>query len=548
MRRTLASAVILLVYLAGCSGDTPPAPAPTPVSSPAPTTPERGGTVVIGALADIENFNPYFIDTAFAEDVLSLVYPSLAVEQVDYREHPPSFAPNLASSWEQSADGRSLTFHLRQGMVWSDGVPVTADDVVFSWRTQVSPEVGWSGADLKKFITGVVAVDAQTVRFDFDHAYPYQLMDANDGLIIPAHAWRGIPYARWEQTDWTEHALSAGPFLLADYTPQQEIDLARNPHYWRAPLPRLDRVVWRIIPEQSTMLTQLLTGDIDLMEAIPPREAERVRRHPDLQLITFPDRSYVYIGWNLRRPRFSDARVRRALTMAIDRTAILDTVLRGFGRPSLGPILSTMWAFNRSIEPVPLDLAAARQLLAAAGWSDHDGDGVIDRNGQPFSFELLTLSGNETREDTCILVQNDLSRLGVRVNPRYQEWGVVWDRLQRGDFDAFVSGWREGTQVDLEGIWTTAPPGESTFNYVGYSNAEVDRLIKKARGAADVAERKRLYDRVQELIVRDQPYTFLYEGERLDGLNRRVQGAVINDATPYFNIDEWYVSEPPQAD
>ncbi len=547
MRRVLVSAAILLALSAGCSDSGPPAPAPTPAASPAAAAPERGGTVVIGILADLENFNPYLTDTATAEDVLALIYPSLAVEQVDYREHPPSFAPNLATSWEQSEDGRRLTFHLRPDVVWSDGAPVTADDVVFTWRTQTSAEVGWSGGDIKKFITDVVAVDPHTVRFEFDHKYPYQLMDANDGLIIPAHAWRSIPYAKWEQTDWTEHTVSAGPFQLASYSPQQEIVLARNPHYWRAPLPRLERAVWRVIPDQSTMLTQLLTGDIDLMEGIPPRDAERIRHHPDLQLITFPDRSYVFIGWNLRRPPFSDARVRRALTMAIDRTAVLDTVLRGFGRPSLGPILSTMWAFDRKLEPLPHDLDAARKLLAEAGWVDRDGDGVIERNGHPFNFELLTLSGNETREDVCILVQNDLARVGIRVTPRYQEWGVVWDRLQRGDFDAFVSGWREGTQVEMEGIWTTAAPDEPTFNYEGYSNPEVDRLIRKARATTEISERKRLYDRIQELIVRDQPYTFLYEGERLDGLNRRVRGAVINDATPYFNIDEWYIAEPPQA-
>ena len=542
MRRYAILVAVAVVALSCGRGEAPSTrvgPTPAPAKGPS-----RGGTVVVGTLAGVENWNPYLTDTATSEDVLMILYPTLAVEQVDYRDHPPTFAPGLAASWEFSDDGLTLTFHLKKDARWSDGVPVTSRDVVFSWMAQTSDEVGWGGMETKKSIASVNAIDPHTVVFRFTRTYPYQMMDANEGQIIPAHTWEQIPFSQWERIDWAAHALSAGPFKLASNSPQQQFILDRNPYYWRKGLPRLDRVVWRILPDQGNLLTQLKTGAIDFMEGIPPREAEHVRGHPRLQLISFPDRSYAYVGWNLRRAPFNDLRVRQALTEGINRTAILDTELRGFGRPCVGPILSTMWAFNRNLKPARFDPAVARQLLADAGWKDRDGDGILDRNGQPLKFEIMTNAGNEVREDICLLIRDQLRTIGVGVTPRFVEWGSMLSQLEHGKFEAYVNAWREGTQVDLQPLWHSASPGVPTYNWGGYSNPEVDRLIDRARLTPTLAARKPMYDRIQALIAADLPYTFLYEGDRLDGLNVRVHNAVINDASPFFNIDEWYVSEP----
>ncbi len=543
VRRHLLVPILLL--LAACGGRPAPPPALTPVPTAAVSGPRSGGTVVVGILTDVDNWNPFLVSTSTAEDILALLYPTLAVEQVDYRDHPPSFTPNLAESWEFSPDRLQLTFRLRPGAVWSDGVPVTARDVVFSWKARISPVLGWGGSELQERIASVTALDDRTVRFTYHFAYPYQLMDANDGPIVPAHAWEGIPFETWERVDWSRHILSAGPFVHASHEPQQQIIFERNPRHWRKGHPRLDRIVWRVLPDQSNLITQLKTGSIDLMEGIPPIEAEHVRQHPRLELIVFSDRSYGYVGWNNRNPLFRDRRVRRALTLAIDRTTLLDTVLRGFGRLGVGPVLSTMWAFNHELEPLPHDPGEARRLLEQAGWRDRDGDGILDRNGRPFRFELLTNAGNQVREDICLLIRDQLARVGIEARPRFIEWGALISRLQRGEFEAYVSAWREATQVDLAPIWHSAPPGEPTMNYVGYSNPQVDRLLARVGRLSTIEAQKPVLDRIQALIVRDQPYTFLYEGERLDGLNTRVRGAVINDATPYFNVDEWWVWDDP---
>jgi peptide/nickel transport system substrate-binding protein len=508
-----------------------------------PSGPEApSDTVVIGALSDIASWNPYLAEDAFDEEILSLIYPSLAVEQVDYQQHPPSFAPSLAESWEWSDDHLVLTFHLRTDAVWSDGVPVTADDLLFSWRAQTSDALGWLWSDITDNIDTVEAPDAHTVRYTFTHRYPYQLMDINDGPIVPAHVWAKIPFERWEQTNWREFVLSAGPFVPGLHTPQQEIVLERNPRYFVPDRPRVSRLVFRIVPSKTGLFNQLLAGGIDLVNDIPPAEAARVQDDPDLGLAVFPDRSYTHICWNLDKLVFSDPRVRRALSMAIDRETLIDAVYGGFGRPSIGPVLSTMWAFNRDLSPPPYDPAGAIELLAESGWEDHDGDGILDRDGQPLAFEVLAPSESEVRKDVCLLVERDLERIGVRATPRLMEWGAVQAAVAEGDFDAFVNRWIEPTQVDLDGIWHSAPPGVPTFNFGHYANHEVDQLLEEVDAASDFETQKPLLDRIQALIVADQPYTFLVENIRLIGVNSRIHGAKINDATLFFNVDEWEIA------
>jgi peptide/nickel transport system substrate-binding protein len=514
------------------------------VSSCSPTTPERPtDTVVIGIQSDIQSWNPFLAEDATSEELLTLIYPSLAVEQVDYRQHPPSFAPSLAESWASSQDGLSLTFKLRPDAVWSDGIPVTSGDLIFSWQAQTSEAIGWLWSDITDNIESVEALDEHTVRYTFTHRYPYQLMDVNDGPIVPAHAWEGIPFEAWEDTDWSEHVVSAGPFVPVAHTPQQEIIFERNPHYFISDRPRISRLVFRIVPAKSALFNQLLAGDIDLVNDIPPAEAARVQADPDLELRIFADRSYTHVCWNIDNDLFADPTVRRALGLAIDRDALIDVVYSGFAQPSVGPVLSTMWAFNRDLAPLPFDPAAAAELLAEAGWSDSDDDGTLDRNGQRFEFEFLAPAESEVRQDIALMIERDLARIGVKVVPRFIEFGAVQAVLSEGDFDAFANRWIEPTQVDLEGIWRSAPPDTPTFNFGRYSSPEVDRLLDEIAASPDFATQKPLLDRIQEIVVADQPYTFLVENVRLVGLDSRVQGADINDATIFFNIEDWYVEE-----
>jgi len=542
MQKPYSVLAVLLIFVACGSPQAPPP------STATDGPPARGGTVVIGLLADAQNWNPYVVEDLDTEHVLALIYPSLAIEQTDYHRHPPSFEPSLAESWTWSEDHLVLTIELDPDASWADGVPITARDVVFTWQVQTSPEIDWLYGDGKEFIESVEAVSDHTVRVAYTHRYPYQFMDLNDGLIIPAHAWAEIPFDRWGETEWREHVLGGGPFGLAHHTPQQEITLERNPHYQRPGLPYLDRVVFRIVPSEQGLVTQLLAGELDFVRSINPSNIDRIRTHNDLQLVIYDDRSYTHVCWNTEKPLLADPQIRRALTEAIDRETLIDVVYGGFGRLGVGPVLSSFWAFNRDLEPVPFDPDAARAAFEAAGWSDADGDGVLDMDGNDFAIELLAPAENELRQDLAILIQEDLKRIGVKAEPRFVEWGTLMAEMQDGAFDALINGWEEPTQIDLAGLWESAPPGEPTFNFGRYSNPEVDRLLAEVGEMTDFAEQKPLFDRIQALIVADQPYTFLLENTRLTAHNSRLRGVDANAATPYFNIDEWYVKTEPASE
>jgi peptide/nickel transport system substrate-binding protein len=525
-------AATLVIAAAGCNRE----PAAGPQS--AAGAPGPGGQVIVAAVADVTTFNEYQSAGEDTEmDIIDLLFPALMTEQPDYLLHPPSFAPRLATSWEFSSDNRVLTFHLRPDARWSDGVPVTSEDVRFTFLAQKDPRVGSTGIEIKDFIKDVEVVDPQTVRFHFTRTYPYQLMDANDGHILPAHAWGRIPFEKWRTTDFEKVLVTGGPFRVASHTPQQTLVLERDPSWWGNPRPYLDRLVFRVLPDIGSRMGQLFAGQVQLVPRVSPQDADRIAASPELRLVGFPGRDLGMVMWNNRRAPFTDRRVRRALTLAINRKAAVDTVYHGHARLANGPILSSMWAFDRNLPELTFDPALATDLLTRAGWRNRDG--VLERDGKPFAFDLLYPAGNTMRQQLALLIQADLARIGVKVRPVQAEFTSLIARAESGDFDATIWAWVEPTKIDLTGEWSTPSDTQGSNNISGYSNPEVDRLIAVAREEADYTRAKPVLDRIQELIAADQPATFLYEADVLIGVSRRVRGAEMNGASIFFNVDEW---------
>jgi peptide/nickel transport system substrate-binding protein len=535
--------LLAAVLLAGCGRREDEHPAAATGSG----TPRRGGSITTAVIAEPGGLNEYTTPSSLASDeVLFTVFRHLVQEQPDFSEHPPTFAPELATSYDWSSDHKTLTFHLRENAMWSDGVPITAEDVRWTWQAQIDPAVAWDNSFMKREIRDVEVVDPHTVRFHFNRAYAKQLADANEGTILPKHAWEKIPFAEWRQrNDWfKQNAVFSGPFVVASWKTQQELVLRRNERFYEKDRPYLDQVVMRVTLDPGTALLQLLNGEVEFYGQIPPGDAPKIKTSPRLNLVSYWSNLYVFVSWNNDDPLFADRDVRRALTMGIDRQAIVDTILGSYGRVAVSPIISSVWAHDRNLKAIPYDPAEARRILESKGWKDSDGDGVLDRGGKPFAFELSSNAGNQQRADAAVMIQQQLKKVGVQAVPRTLEFNTLVDQANKGKIAALIIGLSLDTSLDLTGNFHSSQipsPSNEGSNFERYRNPEVDRLIDEIAATPDILSARPKLEQLQQILYRDQPVTLLWESQRLSPISKRIHDAKPNALRSLFNLKDWWV-------
>lgn len=502
---------------------------------------ERSAIAVGATIADLSGVNELLAaDVQFTTDIHDQLFLQLLSEQADFTEHPPTFAPELATGYDWSDDHRALTFHLRKDAVWSDGVPITSADVRWTWQAQTSPDIAWSYADLKDAIVDVEVIDPHTVRFHFRDAYATQLLDAIEGKILPKHAWEALPFSEWRQkSDWfRDHLVTSGPFVLAAWRPGEEVALARNERYFEPALPKLDKVIFRLAPDAATHVDQVLAGALDFACGVTAADAARVAQRRDLRIVAFDNRQYDYLCWNTLREPFNEPEIRRALTLAIDRQALVDALFKGYARVASSPIPSNFWAHDPAVVPLPYDPAEASRILAQRGFRDSDGDGIVDRRGRPFAFELTTNSSNRTRTAALVMIQEQLRKVGIAATPRTIEIHALTEANREHRFDGTLSGWAIDTTLDLKPYFHSSE-SDGGYNFGSYRNAEVDRLLDAARRASSPEAALPDLLSVQKLLDADQPYTFLWEPQRICVVRADLADVRPNAISAYFNLPEW---------
>jgi peptide/nickel transport system substrate-binding protein len=537
-RRWIGLGLIAVLALAcGAAQQSPPAAAP----EPAP-----GGTLVVATGADLGGVNELLSGTSsFTQSVLGLLFLQLLAEQPDFDQGPPSFAPALARSWEWSQDKTVLTLQLRDDVRWTDGTPVTAADVVWTWRAQTDTSIAWAAGHSKENIAAVEALDDFTVRVVFHRPSMTQLADLNRGVILPQAAWSSLPLTEWrENADWfLEHLVTNGPFTLARWDRQQQIVLERNELYHLPGRPLLDSVVFRVVPQKVNQVGSLRAGDVHFVDQLPAAEAATLAENPQLRVLSFWSRQYNFICWNTARPLFETAEIRRALTLAIDRQALVEALWFGHARIATSPIISSVWAHNEALEPWPYDPEQARTILRQHGWHDHDGDGYLDRNGEVFTFELLSNSNSAVRVDAVVMIQEQLRRAGIRAEVRTLEFNTVVDRALAHDFDAMLGGWTIDTSLDLDYAFHSDSI-DGGNNLGSFSDPRVDALLDRIREQTEIREHARLLDEVQLLLHQLQPYTFLWESQRLTGTSATLRDARPNALDPFYGLETWWLEAP----
>lgn len=337
--------------------------------------------------------------------------------------------------------------------------------------------------------------------------------------------------------------------MFREWKTGQKIVLISNPDYFEGK-PYIDGYIMRIIPDMATMFLELRAKGIDRMNLTPlqyTRQTENSFFHRNFNKYRYLSFSYTYLGYNLKNPLFKDKCVRQAISHATNKEEIIQGVLLGLGKVATGPFKPGTWVYNPRVKRYPYDPQKARELLAEAGWKDTDGDGILDRNGKPFTFEIITNQGNEIRAKCAEIIQRRLADIGIRVKIRIIEWAAfIKEFINKRKFDATILGWTIPLDPDLYDVWHSSKMGPEELNFISYKNDEVDKLLEKGRSSFDRKERERCYNRIQEIMAEEQPYTFLYVPDALPIINARFRGIKPAPIGIGYNFIKWYVPKGEQ--
>ncbi|MFZ5481767.1 MAG: ABC transporter substrate-binding protein [Myxococcota bacterium] len=557
----LALAVVGGLFSFGCPADGPPPP-----SDEGPRD-----TLVIGATADAKDLLPPVYQQAADAHVIEAIFMDPLDGDFDCAVQ---YRPELAKSWTWDESGKVLSVELRDDLTWYDGTKVTAKDLAFAYELVADDAVA---SPRKPYVARMdpnarpKVIDDFHVEWHFTEVYdrptmlahtshppvPKHLLEKADRASLRTHALNtGIPVAN-------------GPWKVTAREKNVKLVLEPNEKYTGPPerKPKLRRVVFKTLPEYATRIVELENGSVDLVENLLVADADSLaQEHPEIRLHRRGWRSMDYVAWNnidpndykaqsattpqpkitglKPHPLFGDREVRRALAGAVDVDKLIRDLLTSkvtgevYGRPAIGSITPALCGMhNDTIQRIPFDPAAARARLAELGWTDTNGDGVLDKDGVPFRFTMITNSGNERRAQASVIVQANLKEVGVDVQIEKLESGTFFDRLRKKDFDAALSGWSAALFIDPSSTWGE----DSVFNFTSYHNPAVSALIERGLREPDPEKAKPIWHELQQVVYDDQPYDFLYWLDEIVAVHSRFENVKIDVLAPYRDLWAWSV-------
>ena len=499
-----------------------------------------GDIIVHGGIGDASNLIPLLASDKPSHDIAGMIYNGL----VKYDKNM-NITGDLAESWDVSKDGLVLTFHLRKGVQWHDGQPFTAADVLFTYQTTIDPKTptAYAGDFLK--VKKAEVLDEYTFRVTYDQPFAPALISWG-AAVLPRHLLAGVDITR---SPLARHPIGTGPYKFKEWVAGQKIVLVSNTNYFEG-RPYIDGHITRIIPDMATLFLELRSQGIDISGLSPlqfTRQTENKLFQNNFNKYRYLAFAYTYLGYNLKNPLFTDKRVRQAISYAINKEEIISGVLLGLGKPATGPFKPGTWAYNGKVKIYNYNPQKARALLLEAGWQDANGDGILEKDGRPFVFELVLSQGNETRQKCAEIIQRQLAEVGISVKIRVLEWAAfINDFINKRRFDAVILGWTIPPDPDAYDVWHSSKTAPEELNFISYQNAAVDELLERGRSTFDQKERKKYYDRFQEILAEDQPYTFLYVPDELTIINKRFRGIEPAPIGLYYNFIKWYVPRDEQ--
>lgn len=484
---------------------------------------------------NLQTLTPLVSTDAYAAEVQNYVQEGLLTRNPDTL----AWEGLLAKSWQVSPDGLTITFQLRDDVTFSDGKPLTADDVVFTFNFIMNPAINAprQRAYLEK-IKEVKAVSPVEVVFSYKEPYFEALELAGSLSVMPKHVYE--PFLQTPEAFNQSKSLlvGSGPYRLADlqsWTPDKgAVELVRNERYWGDVQPSYNRILWKVIQNDSARLTTYRNGEIDEYSARP---VEYKKLKDDAQLMGKshnyeympPVVGYSYIAWNQERAgkptRFADKRVRQAMTYLTDVRRIIQDVFLNYAEPAVSPFSNTSKQHDASLQPYAFNLEKATSLLKDAGYEDRNHDGVLeDAAGVPFNFKLMYVGENEDTKRMVLLLKDLYARAGIQLEPFPQEFPVLLEALGKKEFDAATLGWTSGIETDIYQMFHSSQVKDKGDNFISYKNTQLDQLIEQARSTVADDKRMPLWQQAEQILHEDQPYTFLMRRKALAFIDKRIHG------------------------
>jgi peptide/nickel transport system substrate-binding protein len=536
--RSRSLVALLLLLCLACNRAEKPVAAKT-AAPPAidETTPQDGGTLVRRLNLDVTTVNPISLGSRYDRYIANYVFTPLI--QLDRNLQP---MPGLADAWDISDDGLVYHFELNEKATFSDGKPVRASDVLYSIRKIADPlsqAVQVHDAFIYLDPAKTRVIDDHTIEIAFTQRIASQLIRFNDVFVVPEAVYSVGDFL----TAFLTRAVGSGPYVLVRRDVGKEVVLQRRKDYW-GERPHIETVIFKVIDSHATAFNALKLGDID--ETVVPsdswlRESTNPQLTRTINFQRFYGLNYNYVAWNNAHPLLKDKRIRRAMSMCIPIDAVIQDLYRGTARAMNGPFTPDEWAFNPTVPVIRYDPTAAQELLATVGWKDTNADGVLDRDGKPFRFELIIMSGSGTSQQFGQMVQSELKKIGVLVDLTVMDGTEAIQRLKAGSYQAAYLSWDLDPDPDPYALFHSSQvPARGGQNFVFYQNAVADRLMDEARHELDVSKRKDMYWRLHEILAEDQPYTWVVQVSMKWGVNKRVHNVISSRGYGFF---QWYPGE-----